>query len=101
MARHPEDDRLLAWLDGSAPELDEHLDACDRCAAAIDHLAADEADLRPALLSLLAPPSDLATRVSEQLAARIQRRRDVELFGSMLGIPMETGRVVLDAGDGS
>lgn len=101
MARHPNDDRLLAWLDGNAPELDEHLADCERCAQSVDRLAAAEADLRPALLSLLAPPADLATRVSERLAARIQSRRDVELFGSMLGLPVETGRVVFDGGDQS
>lgn len=99
MARHPKDDRLLAWLDGNAPELDEHLDDCETCAQTIDRLAAADADLRPALLSLLAPPVDLATRVSERLAARVQSRRDVELLGSMLGLPMETGRVVLDQGE--
>ena len=99
MARHPKDDRLLAWLDGDAPELDEHLAGCERCAKSIDGLVAEEADLAPALLSVLAPPADLATRVSERLAARIQSRRDAELFGSMLGLPVETGRVVLDSGE--
>ena len=99
MARHPDDDRLLAWLDGDAPDLDEHLADCEDCAKSIDRLAGGEADLRPALLSLLAPPADLATRVSERLAARVQSRRDVELLGSMLGVPVETGRIVLDSGD--
>jgi predicted anti-sigma-YlaC factor YlaD len=99
MARHPNDQRLLAWLDGATPELDEHLADCERCAQTLDRLASPEADLGPALLSVLAPPTDLAIRVSERLAARVQNRRDAALFGSLLGISIETGRVVLDGND--
>ena len=99
MARHPKDARLLAWLEGDAPDLDEHLEDCERCAEALDRLAAADTDLRPALLSLLTPPDDLAARMSDRLAARIQDRRDLEMFGSMLGIPVEAGRVVLESGD--
>ncbi len=97
MARHPSDSKLMSWLDGAAPDLDAHLADCEKCAQSIDRLASADVDLRSALLSVLAPPADLAERVSERLAERIQSRRDAELFGSMLGIPVETGRVVLDA----
>ena len=101
MARHPDDSKLMSWLDGVAPELDAHLADCEKCAQSIDRLAGADADLRSALLSVLAPPDDLAERVSQRLAVRIQARRDAELFGSMLGIPMEAGRVVLDSADPS
>ena len=101
MARHPNDSKLMSWLDGNAPELDDHLADCERCAQSIDRLASADTDLRSPLLSILAPPDDLAQRVSERLADRIQARKDAELFGSMLGIPVEAGRVVLDSSETS
>jgi len=56
-----------------------------------------ESDLKPALLELLKPPDDLHDRMSQRLAERLQRRQDLEVLGSMLGVPKETGEVfVLD-----
>ncbi len=98
IGRHPNRRQLARWLDGDAPELDDHIDGCEKCAQTLDALAAAETtDLRPALLTLLAPPTDLEERVSRRLAARLQSRADAELFGALLGVPIETGRVVLEA----
>ena len=101
MARHPNRQELSMWLDGAHSELDEHLDACEICAASLDEIGEpDNADLKPALLTLLRPPEDLHERVSAQLELRLQDRRDADLFGSMLGIAVEAGRLLLDDGTG-
>lgn len=96
MARHPNKRQLLSWLDGEADELDEHIDTCGRCARTLEQLESSDADLKPALLSLLAPPDDLEQRIQERIKARVQDRRDVALFSSLLSVSIETGRVVFD-----
>ena len=96
MARHPNKRQLLQWLDGEADELDEHVDTCERCARTLEGLESAEADLKPALLSLLAPPDDLEQRINDRIAARVQDRRDMALFSSLLGVSVETGRVVFE-----
>lgn len=97
MARHPNKRQLLQWLEGEAEELDAHIDTCEKCALTLDELEASaEADLKPALLSLLAPPDDLEDRISERIAARVQSRQDIALFSSLLGVSVETGRVVFE-----
>ncbi len=102
IGRHPNRRQLARWLDGDATELDEHIGSCAKCAETLDALAeAETKDLRPALMSLLTPPTDLEERVSRRLAARLQSRADVELFGALLGIPIETGRVVMEGSDAS
>ncbi len=103
MARHPKRQQLTAWLDGTPDaDLDEHLATCEKCAATLDRL--DEAQrsepasverIGPALLTLLRPPDDLYERMSSRLAERIQRRADLELLGSLLGVPKEAGELFL------
>lgn len=100
MARHPNRQELSLWLDGEQPDLDDHIDSCETCAASLDEI--DELavpDLKPALLTLLQPPDDLHERVSQRIAQRLQNRRDADLFGSLLGIPLEAGRLFFDDAD--
>lgn len=96
MARHPNKRQLQLWLEGQADELDEHVETCNRCARTLDELESTDTDLRPALLTLLAPPVDLEDRISERIAARVQDRQDVALFSSLLGVSFETGRIVFE-----
>jgi len=103
MARHPNRARLDAWLDGQEHDIDEHVENCEQCASTMSSINAEstqsnkESDLKPALLELLKPPDDLHDRMSQRLAERLQRRQDLEVLGSMLGVPKETGEVfVLD-----
>lgn len=116
MARHPNRQQLASWLNGAHTHLDEHLDECEKCASRLDELnstvpiesasaksdafpnnvEAITAELRPALLTLLQPPTDLHERISERISDRLQDRSDADLFGSLLGIPIEAGRVFLD-----
>jgi len=96
MARHPNKRDLQRWMDGGADHLDEHVDTCEKCARTLEELAGADADLRPALLTLLAPPDDLEERINERIAARVQDRQDMALFSSLLGVGVETGRVVFE-----
>ena len=97
MARHPDREQLTLWLDGASSEFNDHIDTCEVCASALSELGPSSAEeLRPALLTLLQPPDDLHERVSERIAARLQNRRDSDLFGSLLGIPFEAGRIFFD-----
>ena len=76
---------------------DDEFDDLDEFEGDIDELLErSEADLRPALLSLLAPPPDFEERMRERLAAKVQDRQDMALFSSLLGIGIETGRVVFE-----
>ncbi len=104
MARHPKPDQLARWLDGEVadPKIDEHLETCEICASKLDLISLsvsndnpEPSDIGPALLTLLQPPDDLHERVSERLAERLQRREDMELLGSMLGVPRETGEIII------
>lgn len=104
MARHPKGDQLARWLEGeeSDSKLDEHLETCEVCAASLATISLsvsnenpEPSEIGPALLRLLQPPEDLHERVSARLAERLQRRQDVELLGSMLGIPREISEIVL------
>ena len=107
MARHPNRQELASWLNEGHGHLDEHIDSCEKCAARLDELDATlptsndnvtaiNDSLKPALLQLLQPPADLHERIRDRIAARLQDRSDADLFGSLLGIPIEAGKVFLD-----
>lgn len=104
MSRHPNRQELTSWLNGENENLDDHIDTCVKCANRLDKLDNDglgnvepiTADLRPALLSLLQPPEDLHERISERITERLQDRSDADLFGSLLGIPIEASRIFLE-----
>lgn len=107
MARHPKADQLAQWLDGEVadPKIDEHLETCKVCASQLDVISLsvsndnpEPSDIGPALLTLLRPPDDLHERVSERLAERLQRREDMELLGSMLGLPREMSELFMAEG---
>lgn len=97
MRGHPNRQELSMWLDGSNAALDDHIDTCEICATSLDELSEPaNADLKPALLTLLKPPDDLHERVSARIARRLQDRRDADLFGSMFGVPVEVSRLFFD-----
>ena len=108
MARHPSSEQLSSWLNGEHEHLSPHIDSCNKCASRLDELdvstggtvTAITDELRPALLTLLKPPEDLHQRISERIAARLQNRNDADLFASLVGIPIEAGRILLDTTDG-
>ena len=107
MAQHPSNKLLSSWLDGEIDleDYDEHINSCNRCASRLDKLTARisldnvtplSEKFRPALMAVLQPPEDLHERISARIAKRLQERDDITLFGSMLSIPVETSRVVIE-----
>ncbi|NNC79023.1 MAG: hypothetical protein HKN94_02620 [Acidimicrobiales bacterium] len=99
MARHLSGSQLAMWLDGEAPHFDDHVDQCEKCAARLSEVDEPQADLRPALLTLLKPPPDLESRVSARIAARLKAREEMALLGGLLGVSIETGRIMFDEND--
>lgn len=107
MARHLSTKQLTSWLNGEIDheEHDEHLSTCNKCAERIEEINRDtlesnveaiSAEIAPALLQILQPPADLHERVSERIAVRLQTQNDVNLFGSLLGVPVETAKIMSD-----
>ena len=109
MARHLSTKQLTSWLNGEIDheEHDDHLDTCAKCAERIEEInlnntnnvEAISAEFAPALLKVLQPPEDLHERISGRIAVRLQAQSDTNLFGSLLGVPVETVKVVTDPGD--
>lgn len=107
MARHLSTTQLASWLSGEVDhgEHEEHLDSCVQCAARLEEINDDvnvtnvqaiSAEFRPALLAVLEPPADLHQRISGRIAARLQDQSDASLIGSMLGVSVETARIVTE-----
>ena len=107
MAQHPSNKLLSSWLDGDIDleEHDEHINSCNRCAARLEKLTAQipldnvtplSEQFRPALMAVLQPPEDLHERISARISERLQERDDMTLFGSMLSVPVETSRIVIE-----
>lgn len=96
MAQHPTEHDLTAWLDGGSPGIDEHLAGCEVCAARLEETPPYDVELSAPLLVALSPAAGCGERVSARVAARLQNRRDAELALSMLGVPLETIRLVTD-----
>lgn len=97
MLRHPPRPRLDDWLDGAGdPKLDAHLATCTKCAARLETLATPGPDLRAALSEALAPPADLVPRLHHGVRTRLERRQELGLLAQMLGLPLQTARVLMD-----
>lgn len=105
MARHLSTKQLTSWFNGAATDPDhiEHLDNCTRCANKVEelHLTSIEnnvepisPEFKPALMAVLQPPEDLHERISIRIAERLQDRDDANLFGSLLGLPVDTTRLL-------
>lgn len=95
---HPRDAKLHGWLDGADdPAVIRHLATCERCADRLERFA-DEHDtaLRDALAASLAPPTDLAGRLTDQVD---ERRRQLSLRDVLLdavGAGVDTLRLLID-----
>lgn len=96
--RHPSASKLRGWLehDLTSPAIDAHIDTCDRCAARLEDLAAPEAPLAVALSAVFAPPDGLVPRLNTGIDARLRNRADLALLAGMLGLPMQTAKLLFD-----
>ena len=97
--RHPSKDRLRAWLTGADgdPQLEAHIDDCDRCSAVIEALGevSTSEPLVVALAQVLAPPIDLPDRLEAQVSQRLSGREVVALMAEMFGAGVETSRLLI------
>lgn len=97
--RHPSKDRLRDWLSGADddPELEAHIDGCERCSSVIEALGDDVLDepLGLALAQILAPPSDLSDRLQRRVNDRLSGREAVGLLAELFGAGLETGRLLI------
>lgn len=91
---HPSRKRLEAWLAGTAPELDDHVDTCERCADRLEALASPGPSLGDALRRALAPPSGLAPRLTSGIARKMQTRQDLSTVVDLMGLPIHTARAL-------
>lgn len=97
MLRHPSRTVLREWLAGvSEPQIDRHVDTCERCAATLEALEpAPEAPIGDALAIVLAPPEDLAQRLEEGVAAKLSSRQMMEVVADLFGAGLETTRLLM------
>lgn len=102
--RHPRTSVLQAWLNSDAelPRVTAHVADCHRCANRIEQLAADDPDasaVGPALVSLLDPPADLATRVEGNVTDRLTARQLAVVLADLYGAGLETSKLLLSEED--
>ncbi|MEM7273762.1 MAG: hypothetical protein AAF547_11830 [Actinomycetota bacterium] len=95
--RHPSRRALQEWLDrGDNESVDRHVADCQRCAAVIEELTAeDEAALSDALAVAFAPPVDLSDRLQQRVAARLDSRVVLSVMSDLFGAGLETSRLLL------
>ena len=92
--RHPSGKRLAHWLEGELPELDDHIDTCERCANRLEQQANPGPGLSEALRRALAPPTDLAPRLTSGIANKMQTRQDLQTIADLMGLPIHTARAL-------
>lgn len=91
---HPSRRRLEVWLEQGAPDLDDHIAGCDRCASRLEELGAPSGPLGDALRAVLEPPADLQPRLRSGIATKLQVREDLRLLAEMFSIPAQTLRAL-------
>ncbi|MDH3753771.1 MAG: hypothetical protein OEU32_07850 [Acidimicrobiia bacterium] len=96
--RHPPPPRLTAWLEGTAPELDAHIENCHRCAEALENLGEPTSPVTAALELVLEPPGNLAPALRRGIARRERDRTDLSLLGDLLALPMHIARALTPKG---
>ena len=95
---HPSRSKLAQWLDSGGPEkVDLHVSNCDRCAAKLESIDTPTSGLGQALLNILEAPDDLADRMNERVESALRRREELMLLAGLLGIPIETARIVMSS----
>lgn len=92
---HPRDKALTAWIEGEAPEYQEHIELCLRCSNRLEELVGDDASsLVQALSAATAPPPNLGPLLQDGISRRMQARADWSLVGDLVGVSWRTVRVL-------
>lgn len=96
MSRHPNDRRLRQWLeDGIPSKVEAHVSTCERCVDRLEAIEEERAPLEAALSELLAPDPELESAMLGRVSDALERREAVEAFVGLIGLGVETARVVL------
>ncbi len=92
---HPSMRKLHRWIDDEDETLDRHLATCDYCTRRLEPLLED-GDLRigSALLTLLAVPDELPSRLQVGIDSRLSNQSDMSLIGELFGVPFRTVRAI-------
>lgn len=88
--RHPSRHKLAAWLEGNAPEIDDHIDHCTKCAERLEEVEGHTSVIGNALVHLLRPPTDLAPTIRSGIERSTEARSDLALLVDMLALPAHT-----------
>ncbi len=95
---HPSRSKLAAWLESGGPDkVDHHVSNCDRCASKLESIDTPATGLSQALQSILEAPDDLADRMNVRVETALRRREEFMLLAGLLGIPIETARIVMSS----
>jgi hypothetical protein len=93
--RHPSRQALAIWLGGGAPDLDEHLATCTRCASSIEELESTEQPLLAvALAELFEAPEGLSERLERRVTERMEDNVFFEVASELFGAGVETARLL-------
>lgn len=94
---HPSRRALQEWLDhGGDESLTDHIDDCQRCASVIEQLTeGEEHAVGVALSAFFEPPADLANRLEEKVAARLDSRVVLGVVSDLFGAGVDTGKLLL------
>lgn len=100
MSRHPSDDRLASWMAGGPDEgIGAHIDSCARCTEVLARLDQPAPAMAEVLARTLMADADLEQRVMTGVTSAMAQRAVAETFLGLLGIGIETAKIVFDQED--
>lgn len=95
--RHPRDDLLLRWLESGRPRrVGRHVEECDVCMARLEAVSDLDGGLLSDLESASAPPSDLHTRTTGEVADRLAAEEALASVLELFAVPWRTATSILD-----
>lgn len=97
LRRHPNPERLQAWLEAGEPNrVGRHVADCERCLATLEQLSDLDDALVADLAEALAPPTDFDDRTTEQLERRLRNEDAALVFLDLFAVGWDTVRTIFD-----
>lgn len=98
--RHPSKKRLLRWSESGRPRMTErHLLGCSLCEARLEELTRLDQEVVVDLKVALGAPADFNQRMSQRLREEVQDRETLMVMADLLGLGVETSRLLIEEGD--
>lgn len=95
--RHPSDDALTRWSEGSASRRDaRHVEHCPLCSDRLEQMTQLAPQLRMELEADLMPRALLESRLWDRLEARIANREAVAVLTDLMEVGPTVTRLLLD-----